>query len=276
MGGETPPLLLEEYMDLGLKDKVALVTGASRGLGYATALLLAKEGCKVAINSRDEGKIKAVAEKVNKQTGTQVEGFAGDASLPDMPEKLIRQTVKAFGELDILIVNAGGPPPGAFESFDETAWQKAIDTSFMAHVRLIQAALPHLRKSSTPSVLTVTSFTVKQPMNNLVLSNSVRLATVGLTKSLALELGKENIRFNSILPGWTKTERVTELMKARANTNQTSVEEETRKQSLEIPLGRMAQPEEFANAAVFLVSPAASYITGVMLNVDGGVVKGIF
>jgi 3-oxoacyl-[acyl-carrier protein] reductase len=113
-------------------------------------------------------------------------------------------------------------------------------------------------------------------MNNLVLSNSVRLATVGLTKSLALELGKENIRFNSILPGWTKTERVTELMKARANTNQTSVEEETRKQSLEIPLGRMAQPEEFANAAVFLVSPAASYITGVMLNVDGGIIKGTF
>jgi 3-oxoacyl-[acyl-carrier protein] reductase len=263
-------------MDLGLKNKVALVTGASRGLGYATALLLAKEGCKVAVNSRDEGKIKTAAEKIAKETGSQVVGLAGDASNPSVPEKLIQQTVDAFGGLDILIVNAGGPPPGAFESFDEMAWQKAVDTSFLAHVRLIRAALPHLRKSSTPSVLTVTSFTVKQPLANLVLSNSVRAATVGLTKSLALELGKESIRFNSILPGWTETERVTELMKARATANQTLVEEETRKQAAEIALGRMAQPEEFANAAVFLVSPAASYITGVMLNVDGGVVKGLF
>lgn len=263
-------------MDLGLKDKRALVTGSSRGLGYAAAQLLAKEGCKVAINGRDEERIKAAAEKLHKETGTQAVGFVGDASDVSVPEGLIQKTVDALGGLDILIVNAGGPPPGTFESFDETAWQKAIDTSFMAHVRLIRAALPHLRKSSTPSVLTVTSFTVKQPMNNLVLSNSVRLATIGLTKSLALELGREKIRFNSILPGWTETERVTELMNARAATNQTSVEEETRKQSSEIPLGRMANPEEFANAAVFLVSPAASYITGVMLNVDGGTVKGTF
>jgi len=194
-----------------------------------------------------------------------------DASVP---EKLIQQTVEAFGGLDILVTNAGGPPAGPFESFDETKWQSAVDASFMSHVRLIRAALPHLRKSPAPSILTVTSYTVKQPMNNLVLSNSVRLATIGLTKSLALELGKDGIRLNSILPGWTVTERVQELMAFRAKNNNTTVEDEFTKQIAEIPLGRMGQPEEFARAAVFLVSPAASFITGVMLPVDGGIVKG--
>jgi 3-oxoacyl-[acyl-carrier protein] reductase len=263
-------------MDLGLKNKVALVTGSSRGLGYAAAYLLAKEGCRVAINGRDEGKVKAAAERVNKETGTQVEGFAGDASLPDVPEKLVKQTVEAFGGLDILITNTAGPTPGSIDTLDEAAWQKGIDLSLMSHVRLIKAALPYLRKSDAASVLTVTSYSVKQPIPNLLISNSVRAATVGLTKSLAMELGKDGIRLNSILPGWTETERVTELMGVRAKANQTSVEEETRKQSLEIPLGRMGHPEEFANAAVFLVSPAASYITGAMLNVDGGIIKGTF
>jgi 3-oxoacyl-[acyl-carrier protein] reductase len=176
--------------------------------------------------------------------------------------------------LDILITNAGGPPSGAFESFYEASWQKAIDLSFMSHVRLIIAALPFLCQSKAASVLTVTSYSVKQPIPNLVLSNSIRAATVGLTKSLALELGSAGIRFNSILPGWTATERVTELMTFRAKQNGTTVEYEIDKQSKDSPLGRMGTPEEFANAAVFLVSPAASYITGVMLTVDGGMYKG--
>jgi 3-oxoacyl-[acyl-carrier protein] reductase len=263
-------------MDLRLKDKRALVTGSSRGLGYATALALAKEGCKVAINGRDEAKIKVVAEKISKETGTQVIGLAGDVSLPDVPEKLVQQTAEAFGGLDILITNAGGPPPGSIDSLDEAAWQKGVDVSLMAHVRLIKAALPFLRKSDSANVLTVTSFTVKQPLENLLLSNSIRTAVIGLTKSLALELGRENIRFNSILPGWTETERVTDLMTARATANKSTVEEEARKQTMAIPLGRMGYPEEFANAATFLVSPAASYITGVMLSVDGGLIKGTF
>jgi 3-oxoacyl-[acyl-carrier protein] reductase len=261
-------------MNLGLKDKRALVTGSSRGLGYATALALAKEGCKVAINGRDGAKIQAVAEKMGKETGAQVIGLAGDVSLPDVPEKLVAQVVEAFGGLDILITNAGGPPPGSIDSLDEAAWQKGVDLGLMLHVRLVKAALPHLRKSASPSALTVTSMSVKQPIANLLLSNSVRMATIGLTKSLALELGAEGIRFNSILPGWTETERVTELMTARANTNKSTVEEEIKKQSAQSPLGRLGQPEEFANAAAFLVSPAASYITGVMLNVDGGMYKG--
>jgi len=187
---------------------------------------------------------------------------------------LVAQTVDAFGGLDLLFTNAGGPPPGPFESFDEAIWQQSVDLSFMSHVRLIRAALPFLRKSEAASVLTVTSMSVKQPIVNLVLSNSVRAATVGLTKTLALELGKDGIRFNSILPGWTETERVMELMAARAISNKTTVQEEAAKQSTESPLGRMGHPEEFANAAVFLLSPRASYITGVMLNVDGGMYKG--
>lgn len=261
-------------MDLHLKDKRALVTGASRGLGYAVALGLAREGCRVAVNSRDEKKIEAAAGRIMEESGNQVIGIGGDVTGPDVPARLVEEAVQAFGGLDILVCNAGGPPAGAFESFDEDAWQKAIDLSLMSHVRLIRAALPHLRQSQAASVLTVTSYSVKQPIPNLVLSNSIRAATVGLTKSLALELGAAGIRFNSILPGWTETERVTELMSYRAKQNGTTVEEEIARQSKDSPLGRMGAPEEFANAAVFLVSPAASYITGVMLAVDGGMYKG--
>ncbi len=263
-------------MDLHLNNKRALVTSSSRGLGYAAALLLAKEGCRVAVNSREEANARRAAGEVNRETGTQVIGLAGDVSLPDVPEKLIQQTVDAFGGLDILITNAGGPTSGSIDSLDESAWQKGIDLCLMSHVRLIKAALPHLRNSDAASVLTMTSYSVKQPIPNLLISNSVRAATAGLTKSLALELGKEGIRLNSILPGWTETERVEELMKARAEKNQTSPEEERRKQVEQTALRRMGHPEEFANAAVFLVSPAASFITGTLLNVDGGIIQGTF
>ena len=265
-------------MDLGLKDKRALITGSTRGLGYATALLLAREGCKVAINGRDENKVKAAAGKITSETHASVQayGYAGDVSDASTAQALVKSVLDSLGGLDVLITNAGGPAAGSFETFDEATWQKAVDTSFMSHVRLIRAALPHLRNSSAPSVLTMASYTVKQPLPNLVLSNSVRAATVALTKSLALELGKDGIRFNSILPGWTLTERVQELMAFRAKNNGTTVEEETAKQTSEIPLGRMGQPEEFANAAVFLVSSAASFIHGVALAVDGGIIKGIF
>lgn len=263
-------------MDLQLRDKRAFVAGSSRGLGFATALTLAREGCKVAVNSREKKNARAAAKKITKESGTQAYGCAGDVSKASNAENLILAAVEALGGLDILITNAGGPPAGSFEIFDEEAWQKAVDLSLMSHVRLIRAALPHLRKSSAASVLTITSYTVKQPLPNLVLSNSVRAATVGLTKSLALELGKENIRFNSIMPGWTATERVQELMAFRAKNNNTTPEEEVARQTAEIPLGRMGRPEEFANAAVFLVSPAASFIHGTALAVDGGIIKGTF
>ena len=261
-------------MDLKLKDKRALVTGSSRGLGFATALALAKEGCRVAVNGRDEAKIESVAETMSKDTGAQVIGLAGDVSLVDMPEKLVNAAAESFGGLDILITNAGGPQPGSIDTLDEAAWQKGIDLCLMIHVRLIKAALPYLRKSDSASVLTITSLSVKQPIANLLLSNSIRSATIGLTKSLALEHGREGIRFNSILPGWTQTEHAVDLIAKRAVRNNSTLEEEMRKQKEMSSLGRLGQPEEFANAAAFLVSPAASYISGVMLNVDGGSYKG--
>ena len=263
-------------MDLGLKDKCAFVVGSSRGLGFATALTLAREGCRVALNSRKEEEVKGAAETIVNETGTQAYGIAGDVTQTSAGDQLIKSAVDSLGGLDILITNAGGPPSGSFEIFDDATWQKAVDLSFLSHVRLIRAALPFLRKSSTPSILTMTSYTVKQPAPYLVLSNSIRAATVGLTKSLALELGKENIRFNSILPGWTETERIVELMSFRAQTNQSTIEEEISKQTADIPLGRLGTPQEFANAAMFLVSPAASYIHGVLLAVDGGIIKGTF
>lgn len=257
-------------MDLKLKDKRALVTGASRGLGLAVARGLLAEGCKVVINSRDEVKLQEAAKKL----GGAIYTVAADVTAPGAAEQIVSTAAQSLNGLDILICNAGGPPPGLFENIEEATWEKAVDLSFLSNVRLIKAALPHLRRSPAACVLTVTSYSVKQPIQNLVLSNSIRAATVGLTKSLALELGRDGIRFNSILPGWTETERVVELMTFRAKQNGTTVEDEIARQSKDSPLGRMGQPEEFANAAVFLVSPAASYITGTMLPVEGGMYKG--
>jgi len=261
-------------MDLQLKNKRALVTGSSRGLGFAIARLLALEGCRVAINGRNTQTITDAARKLTLETKADVIPLTGDVGQAEVPASLVSQVIQSFGGLDLLVTNAGGPPSGKFDTFDDTAWQKAIDLSLICHVRLIRAALPYLRQSDCASVVTMTSYSIKQPIPNLVLSNSVRAATVGLTKSLSLELGAEGIRFNSILPGWTSTERVVELMSFRAKANGTTVDEEITRQAKDTALGRMARPEEIANAAVFLLSPLASYITGVMLTVDGGSYKG--
>jgi len=261
-------------MELHLKGKSAFIAGASRGLGYAVARGLLLEGCRVVINGRNNINLDSAAARLINETGGMVVPLSGDVTDPDVPALLMRSTVDALGSLDLLVTNSGGPPPGQFENVADADWYKAIDSSLMSHVRLIRAALPHLQDSEIPSVLTITSISVKQPIPNLILSNSIRAATVGLTKTLALEIGHTGIRFNSILPGWTTTERVTELLTNRAAQNGTTVEFEIARQSSESPLGRLATPEEFANAAVFLLSPAASYITGVMLTVDGGMYKG--
>jgi 3-oxoacyl-[acyl-carrier protein] reductase len=263
-------------MDLGLKGKVALVTGASRGLGAAVARQLASEGAFVAINARNAERLDATAAAIRRETATRVLTFPGDVGSADGVQRVVADAARQFGGLDILVTNSGGPPPGRFDDFSDSAWQSAVDLMLMSAVRLIRAALPHLRASTSPSVLTVTSVSVKQPIANLVLSNSVRLAVIGLTKSLALELGREGIRFNSILPSWTATERVAELMTDRARRAGTTLEDEMKKQAAACALGRVATPEEFANVAAFLCSPAASYLTGLMLPVDGGLYQGTF
>ena len=262
-------------MDLQLKDKIALVTGASRGLGAATARQLAREGAQVAISSRNLDRLQATAASIRQETGAPVAAVAGDVGVAADVERLVAETARQFGGLDILITNAGGPPPGSFVELDDAAWEKAINAMLMGAVRLVRAALPFLRESRAASVLTITSYSVKQPLPNLILSNSIRLAVVGLTKTLALELGPAGIRVNSILPAFTETERQKELMTERARRAGTTAEEEARKQAGASPLGRMATPQEFANVAAFLCSPAASYVTGVMLTVDGGMYKGM-
>jgi 3-oxoacyl-[acyl-carrier protein] reductase len=261
-------------MDLQIKGKSAFVAGSSRGLGYAIAKILAHEGCKVAINSRDIQRVTDAAKMLQEETKAEILPLAGDVTEPALPAKLIEDTVQAFGGLDFLVTNAGGPQSGKFEGFDDQIWQHAIDLSLMSHVRLIRSAIPYLRKSDIASVVTMTSYSTKQPIPNLVLSNSVRAATVALTKSLALELGTDGIRFNSVLPSWTLTERVQELMSYRAKTNGTTIEQETSKLEADSVFHRLARPDEVANAVVFLLSPMASYITGVMLTIDGGLYKG--
>lgn len=263
-------------MDLGLKEKRALVAGSSRGLGYALARGLAREGCRVVLNSRNEEKVKDTAETLGKETGAEVSAVAGDVSDGGTPQRLADEAAKILGGIDLLVTNSGGPPSGPFETLTEEQWLQAVNMNFLSHVRLIRAALPYLKKSDAASVLTMTSWTVKFPMPNLVLSNSIRSATIGLTKTLALELGSQGIRFNSILPAAMDTPRMRELQTYRAQKNGTTLEQEAAKDSSNSVLGRMGRPEEFANVAVFLLSPAASYVTGVMLTVDGGQYKATF
>ena len=264
-------------MDLELVNKIALITGSTKGLGFATAQVLLGEGAKVMINSRHQENIDTAIELLmNEKDDYILNGIAGDVTDEETCCLIVEKTVADFGGLDILITNSGGPPPGSFDDLSTKQWREAIDLSFMSHLNLIKTSLPFLLQSQSPSVLAVTSFTIKNPLNNLILSNTVRAATAALIKSLSLELGEQGIRFNSILPGWTRTERVAELLIKRSQLNETSIEDEIDIISRTIPLGRMGSPQEFAKVAAFLVSPTASYINGVMLNVDGGITKGLF
>ena len=263
-------------MDFQLKNAVALVAGSSRGLGLAIARQLAFEGAKVVINGRDKVILHQSADSLKKETGSDVLALPGDVADPSTPGELISKTISKYSQLDLLVTNAGGPPAGTFASFDDEAWRNAIELCFLSHVRLIREALPYLEKSTRASVLTITSSSVKQPIDNLILSTSTRSATAALTKSLALELGGQGIRFNSILPAWTETDRVKNLIQKRAEAKHTSLEIEMSNLAKNSSLGRLGRPEELANAAVFLLSPAASFITGVMLSVDGGFYKAIY
>lgn len=262
-------------MDLGLSGKKAIVTGSSQGLGFAIAQGLALEGVDLVINSRDKDLLSTSAANLRSQTKSQVFSVAGDVSRVDFCDNLINESNRLLGGIDLLVTNSGGPKTGKFETMTDDDWMEAINKCFFNHIRLIRAALPYLRKSKSPSVLTLTSISAKQPIPDLVLSNSLRAGILGLTKTLSQELGAEGIRFNSILPGWTKTNRALSLIQDRSIKNKSTPEIEMQKQSDATALKRLATPEEFANVAVFLLSPAASYLTGIMLPVDGGSYKAL-
>jgi 3-oxoacyl-[acyl-carrier protein] reductase len=260
-------------MDLGLKGLSALVTASSKGLGRATALQLAREGARVTICARGREALEGTRAEIA-ALGAEVLAVPVDLADPGAAQALVDATLARFGQLDLLIGNAGGPPPGGFLSLDERAWEAAIQLTLMSFVRLCHAAIPAIRRSSHGSILAFTSMSVKQPLPDLVLSNSLRLAVTGLVKSLADELGPDGVRVNAICPGWTRTDRVEQLLRDRAARDGSTPEAEAARIAEAIPLGRMATPDEFARAAAFLVSPAASYVHGVSLLVDGGFYRG--
>lgn len=259
-------------MDLGLKGKVALVTAASRGLGKATALEFAREGARVAICARSE-LVESAAQEISKETNATVLPLRADLTQPADIESVVDATLKEFGRIDILFINAGGPKPGNFLSLTPEDWETAVDLTLMSAVRLCYAVVPHMLEQGQGSIVTTQSYSVKQPIDNLILSNSLRLAVIGLMKSMANELGSKGIRVNSINPAWTWTERVEQLMADRASRSGTSPEAEAAKVTSDVPLGRMGTVEEFARSAVWLASPASAFIHGHALMFDGGATK---
>lgn len=263
-------------MDLGLQGKVALVTAGSAGLGLATAYELVQEGAKVMICGRDPDRLASAMHKLEQVGGSGlVRGRVADVANPAAVEPLIQATVTELGGLDILITNAGGPPAGTFEQLDLDAWDQAVQLTLLSAVRLIKTALPYLKQSDAAAILTITSVSAKQPIGGLLLSNVLRPAVLGLTKTLSQELAP-GIRVNSILPGWTETERVLSLLNYRMQQNNTTLDQERAARSQNIPLQRIGQPEEFGKVAAFMVSAAASYLNGVMLQVDGGSYTGLY
>lgn len=252
-------------MDLGLKNKVAFVAASSQGLGKSVAMELSREGASVVICGRDEARLKD-AEKEIGVSGNKVLALVGDLSIAKDRDRMIAAALGEFGKMDILVTNTGGPPAGKFEAFGQEDWEKAFQQLLGSAVGLVKGFLPEMKKQKWGRIISITSQAVKQPVQNLVLSNSVRASVVGLMKTLCNELGEYNITVNNVMPGYTQTARLDKLISGNpAFANVTK----------EIPLGRFGRPEEFAAAVTFLASERASYITGVSLAVDGGWIKNI-
>ncbi|MGE0816542.1 MAG: SDR family oxidoreductase [Vicinamibacterales bacterium] len=256
-------------MDLNLSGKRALVLAASRGLGYATALGLAREGASLVICSRDEGRIQEAAARIREAAGVQVKGLVADVSSADEAARLVQHAVATLGGLDIVVHNAGGPPAGEFLSMTDAQWQKAFDQNVMSFVRLVNAAVPEMKKAGGGRILTIASSSVKQPIPGLVLSNALRTGVWGLVKTLARELGPSGILVNLVAPGRIQTERIEELDQAMAGRRGVDLQQVKRESVASIPLGRLGTPEEFANMLVFLASDAARYVSGQAIIVDG-------
>ena len=262
-------------MDLGLKNKIALVTAASRGLGRAVAEELAAEGASLIICARQQQTIEHVAAEIAGITGSAVLGVAADVSKPDDVDRLVQSSIDRFGRIDILVTNSGGPPAGPFEMFDPAAWEAATRLLLYSSVNLARAVLPAMKERRWGRILNITSIAVKQPVDNLILSNTLRAAVTGFARTLANEVATYGITVNNIMPGYTRTERVDELARMMASKQGITPSEFIARWEQEIPMRRIGTPREFAALAAFLVSEQASYITGTSVPVDGGWIKGL-
>lgn len=262
-------------MDLGLKNKVALVAAASRGLGRAVAEELAAEGASIVICSRKAETIERVANEIKAATGAEVLGLGADVSNPEDVAHLISAGIERFGRIDILVTNAGGPPAGPFESFTLKQWEDATRLLLHSAVELARHALPGMKERRWGRILNITSIAVKQPVDNLILSNSLRAAVTGFARTLANEVASFGVTVNNIMPGYTRTERVEELARMMAEKEGITPAEFVSRWEKEIPMHRIGNPREFAALAAFLVSERASYITGTSIPVDGGWIKAL-
>ena len=270
-------------MDLMLQDKVAVITAASQGLGYATAKALAAEGAHIIICSRsqeavDQAALRIAAELAELRPAApsvDILPVAADVTRSAAIDHLRTVVLDRFGRVDALFINAGGPPTGYFVDLKPADWAAASQLTIQSAIELAYAFVPTMREQQSGSILANTSVTVRHPLDGLTLSNSLRMAVVGLVKSLSIELGPDNIRVNAIAPGWTRTSRVDNILNARAKEHQSTPEQEAEKIAASVPLRRVADPEEYARVATFLLSPAASYVTGVTLQVDGGMARSV-
>ena len=258
-------------MDIGLKNKVAMVAGASRGLGFAVAKALADEGAHVSIASRDESAIRAAAQRI----GKDVMATPVDVRSADAIREWAAATEKKFGGIDLLFTNSGGPPAGATLSFDDKAWQDAADLLLFSTLRMIRAAVPSMRKRGGGAILVSTSSSVKEPIQNLGLSTVLRASVSALAKTLALELASDRIRVNQLIPGRIDTDRVRQLDEIKGKKDGISPEEAKKRAIAAIPMGRYGEIEEFGRVGAFLLSDAASYMTGSTVQVDGGLIRSV-
>lgn len=262
-------------MDLGLEGKVALVAGASKGLGRAVALGLAREGVSLALCARGEEQLSKTATAIAEETGVTVWTSSTDVSSPEETNIFVREAVSHYGTVHILVNNAGGPPSATFLELTDDLWQHAVQLNLFSAIWLARAAVPHMQKQRWGRIINMTSVAVKQPIDGLMLSNAVRSAVVGFAKTLANELAADNILVNNVCPGYILTDRVRDLSKVLAEKKQESQEAIMRAWEDSIPLNRLGKPEEFANLVVFLASERASYITGATIQIDGGYYRGL-
>jgi 3-oxoacyl-[acyl-carrier protein] reductase len=262
-------------MDLGLKDRVAIVAAASQGLGKACARELAREGARVVVCARHADPLAATATELRAETGAEVMWLAVDLTDPAQIKHLVDETLRRYGRIDVLVTNNGGPPAGYFDEFDDEAWFKAHQLTLMSAVRLIRAVLPAMRVQGWGRIVNITSVSVKQPIDNLLLSNVYRPGVVGLAKTLSTQVAAEGITINNVAPSYTRTDRVLELAKARAARESKAVNEILAEITEDFPTRRLGEPEELAALVAFLASERASYITGATIQVDGGYFKGL-